>query len=144
MTRRQIPVPIKPAMAKYLAGSIVADQDKRLMSEDMVEVSLPTGFFIHAGWYRQGPSGNGEYRIFVDCGLQNFVPPISTQDPYEAANEVAALAMRYSDHGLRETMAESCPTESTQTRPVHITINRQPQQVAKVSFWRRLFPGLAQ
>src|SRR6476659_4705286 len=102
MTRRYIPVQLQPAMAKHLVGEVVADQDKRLLSEDMLAVSLPTGFFIHARWYRTDPSGQGEYRIFVDCGLEHFIPPISISDPYEAANEVAELVSMYSDHCLRQ------------------------------------------
>lgn len=88
---KSIPIPVSPNLARLVVGSIIADPDPMVLSEDMVELSLPSGIFIHAGWR----PALARYEICVDCGLAELVPPVTTDDPYDAANAVAQFASYY-------------------------------------------------
>lgn len=89
-----IPVPVPGKLARFVNGQIVWSVDHRVLSQDMVEVDLPSGVMIHAGWY--GDLSGGAYRIYVDRGLTHLIPYLECDDPYQAANDVASLAEVYS------------------------------------------------
>ena len=106
---KSIAIPVGPHLAKHVLGDIVASDDKRFLSEDMVEVSLPSGIFIHAGWR----CSRGLYEICVDSGLAELVPPVTTSDPYEAANEVAQFASYFANGAKHAYSSESTVTKAS-------------------------------
>ena len=72
----------------------------------MVEVDLPNGVLVYAGWYERG-NDPGKYRIYVDYELNRLIPFIETDDPHQAAVDVAALASEYQHFPLRASDSES-------------------------------------
>lgn len=106
---KSISIPVSSSLAHLVVGSIITDPDPRVLSEDMVELSLPSGIFIHAGWRR----ALGRYEICVDCGLAELVPPLSTDDPYEAAYEVAQFASYFSGGAKHAYSSESTNTSAS-------------------------------
>jgi hypothetical protein len=101
-----IPIPISPELARYVTGEIVSDANSLILSEDMVEIDLPNGVLVYAGWYERG-TDSGKYRIYVDYDLGRLIPYIETDDPYEAANEVATLAAQFARRSCQVSDAES-------------------------------------
>jgi len=106
-----IPIPIKPELVRYVTGEIVSDDNSLILSEDMVEVELPNGVLVYAGWYERG-NDPGKYRIYADYELNRLIPPIETDDPYQAASDVATLAAEYFRHHLHASDSESTETLS--------------------------------
>ncbi len=45
--------------------------DRSLLGEDMVEVKLPNGILIVAGWYPEGDS-SGNYRVVASEGFEQL------------------------------------------------------------------------
>ena len=60
----------------------------------MVEIVLPDGSTIDAGWYPEG-SPQGRYRLALHSGMVPIVPPISIDDIDELAAEIENLSHRY-------------------------------------------------
>jgi hypothetical protein len=112
-----IPIPIKRELTRFVTGQIAADDNPLILSEDMVEVDLPNGVLIYAGWYDRDNSP-AKYRIYVDYELHRLIPYLETDDPYEAAWEVATLAAQYQHYPLHasEYPLQASDSESTETR----------------------------
>lgn len=91
---RLIPIQVKPDLRRFVVGEIVASNNPLELSEDMVEVDLPSGVLIYAGWYDRDASG-GSYRIYVERDGERLIPPLASDDAHEAAIEVATLAAKY-------------------------------------------------
>jgi hypothetical protein len=103
---RFIPIPVRRELAGYVTGEIASDDNPLILSEDMVEVALPNGVLVYAGWY-EGDNDPGKYRIYVDYELNRLIPYIETDDPYEAAYDVATLAAEYHRYPLQVSDSES-------------------------------------
>lgn len=107
-----IPIPIRRELARFVTGQIVADDNPLILSEDMVEIGLPNGVLVYAGWYDR-ENRPAAYRIYVDYDLNRLVPYIETDDPYQAAAEVATLAAQFSSYP-----GQVADSESTYTTPL--------------------------
>jgi hypothetical protein len=104
-----IPIPARQDLRKYITGEIVASDDPFELSEDMVEVALPNGILIYAGWYDHDDA-KASYRIYVDYDLARLIPYLETDDPRLAASEVATLAGKYENYPVRVSDSESTKT----------------------------------
>lgn len=58
-----------------VVGALYGAGDPRDLGEDMLDVTLPNGCLISAGWYPEG-SPDGSYRISVTQGLDDVVSPL--------------------------------------------------------------------
>jgi hypothetical protein len=72
-------------------GEIFESKDAILLSEDLLEVSLPSGRTIDVGWYPEhDPSG--AYRVTLYLGHAGApLKQFETRDVYEALEEVRVL-----------------------------------------------------
>jgi hypothetical protein len=64
----------------------------------MVEVVLPTGELVSAGWYPEGAI-NGEYKILATHGFSCLLEA-STTDVYEALRNVEQFTQRLSSPAI--------------------------------------------
>jgi hypothetical protein len=72
------------------------------LSEDILQVVLPTGYLIDVGWLPSfDPSGT--FRITVSLGDwdNQVIHPIDTKNAFEVAYLVHELALEYSQSSLR-------------------------------------------
>jgi len=79
-------------------GEILSDYSSapERLSNDILQVSLPSGIVIQVGWHpRFDPTGC--FRIVVVEGDWDNprIPPIAVDDPFDAANMVRTLAEQY-------------------------------------------------
>ena len=74
----------------HLVGAIVQSDDAADLSQDMIDIRLPNGLLVHAGWYPDSDP-NGEYRITLYRGLQRVRAPIYTKDAWQAVEELTNL-----------------------------------------------------
>lgn len=79
-----------------VVGRLYYSNDPRDLGEDMLDVSLPNGLLISAGWFPEGDP-DGEYVVTVSAGLDVVGPPYRTKDVNEARVHVESLAKIYSD-----------------------------------------------
>ena len=101
------PVPAK--LRRCVIGQIVESANPADLGQDMVDILLPSGVLIHAGWYPES-SPNGAYRITVARGLSYLVSPLTTPDADEAAQDVAELATRFAEFPYADGV---CDAETT-------------------------------
>jgi hypothetical protein len=80
--------PVVPPGCK-LSGYLYDDPDKRILGEDMVEVLLPNGILVSAGWYPES-SPQGKYRVLATEGF-DYLRDESTDDLYVAKEFVEAF-----------------------------------------------------
>jgi hypothetical protein len=75
-------------------GAICDSDNPVHLSEDMVEVALPNGFLISAGWTCVGdPSGN--YVVTLTNGLQHVIPPLECKSAEDARDAVVDRINEY-------------------------------------------------
>jgi len=91
---RIINPPLNTQLRTLVVGQLVASDDAHDLSQNMIEIELPNGVVVHAGWFPES-SADGAYRISVFQGLEELVAPIFTTDPNQAAQDIAALAHYY-------------------------------------------------
>jgi hypothetical protein len=73
----------------------LAGGDARLLSEDMVDIVLPNGLLISAGWYPEGDP-NGGYLIAVTSGF-DVISEANTANPHSAIEIIEELAESHMD-----------------------------------------------
>ena len=75
---------IDEALCCEIVGAIHASENTADLSEDMLEVVLPDGTQVCAGW----SSIDSAYRITASHGLAHLRAPYITKDAHEAASRV--------------------------------------------------------
>lgn len=75
-------------------GFLYDAQDQRELGEDMLDVALPNGLLIIAGWYPEG-DGSGCYRVSLVRDYDEVAPPRETTSIDEAAKFVETFARDY-------------------------------------------------
>ena len=116
---------IHPRVPKdcQVVGALYDADDPRDLGEDMIDVSLPNGLLISAGWYPEG-SPDGKYVVTVSDGLDLVTSPIEQADISEARGSIEMLAEHYS----RTTFNVSNTADSTMGDPCVFAV--QPFRLA--------------
>jgi hypothetical protein len=70
-----------------VSGAIVASDSAADLSEDMIEVLLPNGFLVSAGWAPDSDP-SGEYVVTVTSDMRQLIEPFKTTSVLEAIQEV--------------------------------------------------------
>lgn len=91
-------VDIHPQIACEVVGFLYSSDDPRDLGQDMLEVRLPNGIRINAGWYPEG-SPAGCYRISVGGAYE--LPPVEREDIDEVAREIETLIARLSNRSVQ-------------------------------------------
>jgi hypothetical protein len=77
-----------------VVGFLYGSDDMQELGEDMLDVSLPNGLLISAGWFPEG-SETGNYLVTVADGLEFVTPPLRSRDLDETRETVEFLARFY-------------------------------------------------
>jgi hypothetical protein len=83
-----------------ITGFLYEADCPQCLGEDMMDVVLPNGILITAGWYPEG-SPRGTYRICVYRGHDELIPPIASRDIDQIACDLEMLASTYRDRDFR-------------------------------------------
>ena len=70
------------------------------LSEDMLDVVLPNGILITAGWFTDEHGKNGAYRVEVYRGYHELLRPLRSKTGSEASQDVTTLAQRFMGRNL--------------------------------------------
>jgi len=102
-------ITIKPTvpLGCKLTGYLYDDPDKRILGEDMVEVLLPNGILVSAGWYPES-SPKGSYRVVATEGF-HYLRDESTGDVRQAS----ALVEQFVSDLSRDSLFLSQSSSST-------------------------------
>lgn len=87
---RPVPFEIPPDWNCEVIGAVYeADDraDRANLSEDMLEIVLPNGILISAGWYPDADP-DGQYIVTVTKGLNHVIDPFATASAFEAVEAV--------------------------------------------------------
>lgn len=109
MITRQVHPPL-PAECR-VHGFLYEADDVRQLSEDMLDVVLPHGLLVTAGWYPDGDA-NGCYRICIYRDYEVLIEPITTKDVDNAAAEVCQLVATW----MVSNISAATDTDETFTR----------------------------
>jgi len=90
---RDYPIQFPTSWNCRISGVISESADPNDLSEDMLEVALPSGVLVCAGWTDEG-SGGG-YLISVIRGLEDVIQPIVDRNAASAVETVQQLVDRY-------------------------------------------------
>lgn len=91
---RTIEISLPSDMNCRVYGQLIESNDPFDLSQDMVDVLLPNGLRISAGWYPDGDP-NGQYVVLVMSGLSLFSGPCESKDVWETAETIRELAFAY-------------------------------------------------
>ena len=82
-----------------VCGFIYSADDRRQLSEDMLDVILPNGLLVTAGWYPEGDQ-NGHYWVAAHRGLQEVMPAIESETAAQAIVDVEQLVAELIGRGV--------------------------------------------
>jgi hypothetical protein len=74
-----------------VVGELYDSPDPAARGEDMIEVHLPNGVVIDAGWYPEGAQ-DGAYRVALYLGSERLTPNFRTRDINAAAKRIQEVA----------------------------------------------------
>lgn len=81
-----------------VSNYLYADMDADDLTQDIVTVSLPNGFYIDVGWYPEhDPSGCYWVRVFREYWDNQMIPEIKLENPHEVVLTVERLARLFCD-----------------------------------------------
>jgi len=93
---------IKPAFPPdcQVSGFLYECDVKHEQGEDMLDVVLPNGILVSAGWYPDGdPSGS--YCVLVYRGYERLIPVIESKTVDEAAAEIERCVRQFRGRNLQ-------------------------------------------
>jgi len=92
------PVDIRLPPGAEVANYIYAQMDLEDLTQDLVAVRLPNGYFVDAGWYPEhDPNGRYVVRVFLETwDRQALDKPFTTRETKEAVRAIENLAERFS------------------------------------------------
>ena len=96
-----------------VVGYLYDDPDPQGRGQDMVEIRLPNGIVIDAGWYPEGDP-NGRYRIAFHQGAERLRENVGTQDIDELARKIERYVGHYLTYVPTTTNIDHDP-ESAET-----------------------------
>jgi hypothetical protein len=85
---RRVDIHSSPELPCEVVGFLYSSDDPRDLGQDMIEVRLPNGIRINAGWYPEGDV-EGCYRISV--GGARELPPTESDSIDDVAREIESL-----------------------------------------------------
>jgi hypothetical protein len=92
---------VRPKIADCeITGFLYEADCPQCLGEDMIDVVLPNGVLITAGWYPEG-NPQGTYRICVFRGHDELIPPIESRDVDQIAADLETLVGTYRGSDVR-------------------------------------------
>jgi hypothetical protein len=82
-----------------VSGQLYASDNKKLLGEDMLDVVLPNGFLITAGWYPEGDP-LGKYRLSVYRGCEQVTLALESDDVDTIVIDLDEWVRRFNDRNL--------------------------------------------
>lgn len=76
-----------------VVGRMYHTDDPTHRGEDMVEVQMPNGVLVYAGWWREGQV-DGSYRVCVTKGFK-YLQQVFVSDVHKANQLVERFAVEY-------------------------------------------------
>ena len=113
--------PIKPWVPEgaKVYSFLYRTTDPEYLTQDVLAVSLPSGFYIDVGWFPEhDPEGCYVIRVFYQYWDDQKIPPIEVKTVDDVVREVEILANRFS----RDTVATSS------THYTYITREPRPRE----------------
>lgn len=95
MSIQYIDIHIPQQLQCVVVGALYQSDDPYELGQDMLEVRLPNGKHINAGWYPEG-SPNGKYRVSVYLGPQQIASNLESDDVNSAAMDVESRIWQHS------------------------------------------------
>lgn len=120
--------------AATVVGELLSNYEADERDEDVVQISLPTGFVIDVGWSESQQEG-GSFRIsvFYEDWLNQDRAPIFADDPYDVASYVEELAREYCDDGEAGELSSDADEEQFDVAAVEGEDNICDSVVVEVS-----------
>jgi len=102
------PLDIKVPPGADLSNYLYPDLGLKDLTQDMVTVRLPNGFYVDAGWYPEhDPNGRFVIRVFHEFWDNQKINPVSVRTVEEVAYFVQELAQRYSQQIIPSSFSGS-------------------------------------
>ena len=92
MITRQIYPNVPPEC--QVSGFIYEASDVQRLGEDMVDVVLPNGILVTAGWFPDGCAA-GKYRVSVYRGYDQLISPLESACADDAARNVEQVVSQF-------------------------------------------------
>jgi hypothetical protein len=111
--------PIKPQVpdGSRVYSSLFRAMDPDLLTQDMLAISLPSGFYIDVGWFPEhDPAGHYVVRVFYQYWNAQQIPPIRVKTIDEVLQLVESLAVRFN------SPAVSTPSTGSESRQVILPV----------------------
>jgi len=105
-------VSLKLPVGASVKGALYNTYDLDYLSEDLLEIDLPSGLTIDVGWYPEGERpGTFQVVIFKQFWQNQILPPIKTESLPELVRIIEMLAEEFS----KTVILYSDSTENTKT-----------------------------
>jgi len=98
MITRQV-IPILPDGCQ-VCGFLYESDSRHELGQDMLDVVLPNGILITAGWYPEGDP-SGAYQVSVYRGYDEIVLPLESTTMDAAATDVERRARQFVDRNYQ-------------------------------------------
>lgn len=89
-----LPISIAPDLGCLVRGCIVASNNPADLSEDMLEIAMPNGLLVCAGWEPESDP-NGQYIVTLSGGMRLLNEPYETSDALDAVQKVQEIVNQY-------------------------------------------------
>lgn len=98
-------------------NSLFANANLEDMTQDLLAVALPTGFFVDVGWFPEhDPSGSYCIRVFWQEWSAQQIPIIETKNLDEVVQTVERLAQRFNAPAVPTFSSSSFSSEVSSGR----------------------------
>ncbi len=94
-------------------GCLIESEDSDELGIDMLEVVLPSGVLVTAGWSSEGDP-DGCYAVEATYGLQHLIPTITTDDADVAIQDIERLADQFRKSIVPHSDSENVYENATQ------------------------------
>ena len=106
---------LQNAPGVVIKGEIFDSKEAIVLSEDLLEISSPSGRIIDVGWHPEHDPKNGCYKIILYRGHTGYpLQELTTTDANEAVELVADLVGNDTNDGVYDTSASVSETEVVQ------------------------------
>jgi hypothetical protein len=101
------PISITVPQGAEISNYLYPDLDISDLTQDMVTVRLPTGYYVDVGWYPEhDPNGRFVVRVFRDTwDCQQLPRPFESKYPHEIVAAVEQLADFFSRDVVKSSLS---------------------------------------
>jgi hypothetical protein len=89
-----------------ITGCLYESDNPDDLSEDMIEVAVPRGFLVCAGWFDDLPEGPG-YLVTATQGLLNVIDPIRETNPADVVDVMREVIDNLRPRGLSRSYGKT-------------------------------------